>query len=107
MVSLALEFLALISLTTYYALYARDGYSIESLKMAGKSLEAISTLIFLLLLILLAKGYTVTRARLKRKTAIKIACFMLVYTCVYIILFVLEQAVRVCLLLVNLTARVT
>lgn len=97
MMSLALQFVALILLTTYYSLYARDGYSIEGLKMAGKSLEAVSTLVFLLLLILLAKGYTVTRARLKRKTSVKIACFMVVYTCVYIILFILEQAVRTCI----------
>ncbi|RWS10598.1 hypothetical protein B4U79_15302, partial [Dinothrombium tinctorium] len=56
----------------------------------GRALRAVSTLTFLLLLILLAKGYTITRARLKRKSAIKIGAFMTIYTIIYITLFLFE-----------------
>ena len=61
MVSLGLELIALSLYTTYYSLYSYDGISDEGLKLAGRGLEALSTLVFFLLLILLAKGYTVTR----------------------------------------------
>lgn len=59
----------------------------------GKSAEAISTLVFLLLLILLAKGFTITRARLKMGTSMKIGIFMTLYTITYAILFFHEQSV--------------
>lgn len=79
MVSLFLELVALALYTAYYAIYAQQGasdevkrspprvccelelYDSQALKLSGRGLEALSTLIFLLLLILLAKGYTVTR----------------------------------------------
>ncbi|XP_023218945.1 transmembrane protein 145-like [Centruroides sculpturatus] len=57
----------------------------------GKLLEAISTLIFLLLLILIGKGYTVTRGRLRSITAAKIAVFMTIYVVVYAALYLYEQ----------------
>lgn len=91
--SLALQFMSLVMLVAYFSVYARDGFSLEGLKLTGKAFEALSTLIFLLLLILLAKGYTVTRARLKRKTAMKITLFMATYTIAYAILFSWEQIV--------------
>ncbi|CAG2165844.1 unnamed protein product [Oppiella nova] len=54
-------------------------------------MEAVSTIIFLLLLILLAKGFTVTRARLKMSTSVKIGVFMTLFTITYGILFFHEQ----------------
>lgn len=59
----------------------------------GKAVEALSTLVFLLLLILLAKGYTVTRARLKSRTSAKIGSFMALYSFTYVCLFIWEQSV--------------
>ncbi|KAI1296606.1 Transmembrane protein [Halotydeus destructor] len=93
MFSLLLELSALVCLVAHYALYAQDGVEEDTFKIAGKSLEAISTLVLLLLLILLAKGYTVTRARLKRKTTFKIIGFMALYTLVYAALFCWEKMV--------------
>lgn len=59
----------------------------------GRIMEAISTLTFLLLLILLAKGFTVTRARLKSSTSAKIGIFMTLYAITYAVLFFHEQSV--------------
>ena len=42
---------------------------------------------------LLAKGYTVTRARLKRKTAVRIATFMTTYSLIYACLLIWESSV--------------
>jgi hypothetical protein len=68
-------------------------YMIRSIATTGKGLEALSILVFLLLLILIAKGYTVTRARLKHKTSVKIGIFMGIYSLIYAILFVWEKSV--------------
>ena len=45
----------------------------------------------LLLLILIAKGYTVTRARLRQQSAVKVAMFICCYCITYASLFVFEQ----------------
>ena len=47
-----------------------------------------------MLLILLAKGYTVTRGRIKPVTATKIAIFMGIYSIIYGAIFFYEQMVR-------------
>ena len=45
----------------------------------------------LLLLILIAKGYTVTRARLRQQSAVKVAMFICCYGITYASLFIFEQ----------------
>ncbi|PRD18765.1 UNVERIFIED_CONTAM: transmembrane protein [Trichonephila clavipes] len=57
----------------------------------GKVLEALSTLLLLTMLIFIAKGYTVTRGRLRKKTLLKIAAFLWLYVIVYVILFLYER----------------
>ncbi|GFS50582.1 transmembrane protein 145 [Trichonephila inaurata madagascariensis] len=56
-----------------------------------KVLEALSTLLLLMMLIFIAKGYTVTRGRLRKKTLLKIAAFLWLYVIVYVILFLYER----------------
>ncbi|KAH9395616.1 hypothetical protein TYRP_020644 [Tyrophagus putrescentiae] len=58
----------LLFLVIYYAVYAEYGYANIWLRLIGKGFEAASTLAFLLLLLLLSKGYSITRARLKPRT---------------------------------------
>lgn len=48
---------------------------------------------FLLLLLLLAKGFTVTRGRLPIPAIIKITVFMCLYSLTYILLFIYEEKV--------------
>ncbi|XP_054168901.1 transmembrane protein 145-like, partial [Oppia nitens] len=92
LVSVLTECIGITLLCIYYGIYAQKGYSDNALKLFGRSCEAISTIVFLLLLILLAKGFTVTRARLKMSTSIKIGVFMTLYIITYGILFFYEQA---------------
>lgn len=56
-------------------------------------LEGISEFIFMLLLLLLAKGYTVTRGRLRVASAIKLTLFNCLYIVIYALLFLFEQYV--------------
>lgn len=53
----------------------------------------ISTLSLQLMLILIGKGYTVTRARLKARTTVKIHSLMASYTVLYMSLLMYEQYV--------------
>lgn len=49
---------------------------------------------FLLLLLLLAKGYTVTRGRLPVSCSIKLTIFMCSYVVTYVAIFIYESVVR-------------
>ena len=51
-----------LSLTTFsYFSYGMNGYGSPNAKLTGRVLESAGEIVFLLLLLLLAKGYTVTR----------------------------------------------
>ena len=78
-------------LTAHYMVYAFDGIGLERMKLNGRIMEAAGEITFLLLLILIAKGYTVTRARLRQASSIKVAAFITCYCVTYFILFVFEQ----------------
>ncbi|CAG6014887.1 unnamed protein product [Menidia menidia] len=86
-------YFALLSLLfhcVYWGLYARDGVGNGSLKILGKLLFSVSFLVFLLMLILLGKGFTVTRARISHSGSVKLSIYMTVYTITYVILFIYE-----------------
>ena len=76
----------------HYLTYGVNGVGLVRTKLAGRILESASEILFVLLLILLAKGYTVTRARLRQASAIKVTVFMCCYAVVYAALFIYEQA---------------
>ena len=54
-------------------------------------IEAGAELAFVLLIILIAKGYTVTRARLPQASSIKLGVFICCYCVIYTTLFIYEQ----------------
>ncbi|KAG7276216.1 hypothetical protein CRUP_004807 [Coryphaenoides rupestris] len=83
-------FLSLLFHCIYWGLYARDGVGNGSLKLMGKLLFSVSFLVFLLMLILLGKGFTVTRARISHSGSVKLSIYMTVYTITYVILFIYE-----------------
>ncbi|KAM6999593.1 LOW QUALITY PROTEIN: transmembrane protein 145, partial [Passerculus sandwichensis] len=62
MAAAGLEVLSLLLSCVYWGQYGCDGVGHGALKLTGKLLFSISFLIFLLMLILLGKGFTVTRA---------------------------------------------
>ncbi|XP_016141725.1 transmembrane protein 145-like [Sinocyclocheilus grahami] len=90
MTAAGVEVLSLLFFCIYWGLYARDGFGNGSLKILGKLLFSVSFLIFLLMLILLGKGFTVTRARISHSGSVKLSIYMTVYTITYIILFIYE-----------------
>lgn len=61
---------------------------------AGGLFMGASEITFLLLLLLMAKGYTITRARLSSCSTIKLTIFVNTYIVVYIVLFVYQAEVK-------------
>jgi len=61
---------------------------------AGRMCEATAELVFLLMLILMAKGFTVTRGRISTSGSIKLAVFMTIYVLTYAALFIYQAYVR-------------
>ena len=78
-------------LVTHYLVYALDGIGVHTAKLYGRVLEASAEISFLLLIILIAKGYTVTRARLRPASAVKVTVFISIYCVMFAILFVIEK----------------
>uniref|UniRef100_A0A8C5DKQ7 Intimal thickness related receptor IRP domain-containing protein n=1 Tax=Gouania willdenowi TaxID=441366 RepID=A0A8C5DKQ7_GOUWI len=90
MTAAGLEVLSLLFHCVYWGLYATDGVGTGSLKLLGKFLFSVSFLVFLLMLILLGKGFTVTRARISHSGSVKLSVYMTVYTITYVVLFIYE-----------------
>jgi len=61
--------------------------------MTGRLFEATAELVFLLMLILMAKGFTVTRGRISASGSIKLAVFMTIYVFTYAALFIFQAYV--------------
>ena len=67
---------------------------IDDLKsIKGHIWDAIAQIIFLLMLILVAKGYTITRGRLRKITVIKLIIFFSIYLIAYIVSFICAEVV--------------
>lgn len=92
MVSLFFEFFHLLVMCISYGKYANDGEDNYGSKTFGRVLEAVSILVFILMLILMAKGFTITRGRISTSGSVKIAVFMTLYVITYAILFIYEAA---------------
>jgi hypothetical protein len=71
-----------------------DAPSYQIIAFTGRVCESASEIMYLLLLLLLAKGFTVTRGRLRLASSIKLTIFMCLYIVTYTILFVYERQVR-------------
>ncbi|CAG9577154.1 unnamed protein product [Danaus chrysippus] len=70
--------------------YAYNGIGNPASKVIGQFLCGVSETCYLLLLILLAKGYTITRGRLKVAFTVKLTVFMCCYVITYVVLFVYQ-----------------
>ncbi|XP_059522439.1 transmembrane protein 145 isoform X2 [Myotis daubentonii] len=83
-------FLSLLFFCIYWGQYATDGIGNESLKILAKLLFSSSFLIFLLMLILLGKGFTVTRGRISHSGSVKLSVYMTLYTLTHVVLLIYE-----------------
>ena len=72
-------------------MYGLDGIGLVRTKLSGRILEATADFMFVLLIVLIAKGYTVTRARLPQASALKMTVFACCYSIVYVTLFTYED----------------
>jgi len=61
--------------------------------VSGRVFEVVSILIFVLMLLLMGKGFTITRGRISTSGSIKIAVFMTLYALTYAILFFYQAVV--------------
>ncbi|XP_017786554.1 PREDICTED: transmembrane protein 145-like [Nicrophorus vespilloides] len=73
--------------------YAVNGIGSPKLKVVGAMFMGLSETCFLLLLLLLAKGYTVTRGRLPLSAGVKLTIFMCLYVVTFVSLFIYEAKV--------------
>nr|XP_002124065.2 transmembrane protein 145-like [Ciona intestinalis] len=90
MVCIALEVFGLLMLCVAIGTYASDGIGNNGLKLIGEILGTSAELLFLLLLLLLGKGFTITRGHLSYAGTIKMSVFITVYAVIDVILFLYE-----------------
>ncbi|XP_053867346.1 transmembrane protein 145 [Malaclemys terrapin pileata] len=90
MTAAGVEVVSLLFFCIYWGQYACDGVGNGSLKILAKLLFSISFLVFLLMLILLGKGFTVTRGRISHTGSIKLSVYMTLYTITHVVLFIYE-----------------
>lgn len=76
-----------------YAQFSSSGEYTNGCALVGRLADAIAETVFLLMLILLAKGYTVTRGRLRTPTVIKLIVFFTIYVIAYIVTFCFSEIV--------------
>uniref|UniRef100_UPI00398EBCDF transmembrane protein 145 n=1 Tax=Pristiophorus japonicus TaxID=55135 RepID=UPI00398EBCDF len=90
MTAVGVEVLSLVLFCIYWGQYGRDGVGNYAIKILAKLLFSLSFLIFLLMLILLGKGFTVTRGRISHSGSVKLSVYMTLYSITHIILFIYE-----------------
>ncbi|XP_059109472.1 transmembrane protein 145 isoform X1 [Peromyscus eremicus] len=90
MAAAGVEVLSLLFFCIYWGQYATDGVGNGSLKILAKLLFSSSFLIFLLTLILLGKGFTVTRGRISHSGSVKLSVYMTLYTLTHVVLLIYE-----------------
>ncbi|XP_014256440.1 transmembrane protein 145-like [Cimex lectularius] len=74
-----------------YIRFAFDGIGLPKLKTLGRLSESASEVLFLVVLLLMAKGYTITRGRLRMASTVKLTIFICLYVVTFITMFVYEK----------------
>ncbi|KAG6459562.1 hypothetical protein O3G_MSEX011452 [Manduca sexta] len=90
LVSIVTQHSGVMMQTLAYIKYAANGVGSPSTVVIGQFLCGVSEMTFLLLLVLMAKGYTITRGRLKIGFTVKLTVFMCCYVVTYIVLFIYQ-----------------
>ncbi|KAM7288984.1 integral membrane protein GPR180 [Ixodes scapularis] len=84
--ALTLQLLSFLWTITHLAFFAWDGVGVPTLGIVGDVTYMLSQSLFMLLLLLLAKGWAITRTELTWKPVL--FCIWLVYSCIQILLYV-------------------
>ncbi|XP_070551306.1 transmembrane protein 145-like [Ptychodera flava] len=89
--SMLAEFSSLLLLTIALGKYGSTGVRIHGLEVLANLIGAAGILVFILMIVLLGKGFTVTRGTLSKTSFMKLATFMTMYTITYCILYIYEE----------------
>lgn len=90
LVSIVFQHLGVLMESLAYIKYAANGIGSPNAVVVGQFFCGVSEMSFVLLLVLMGKGYTITRGRLKVGFTVKLTVFMCCYAVTYIILFVYQ-----------------
>ncbi|XP_074040351.1 transmembrane protein 145 [Leptinotarsa decemlineata] len=91
--SVVLQLFGIMFVSSCYLKLAMTGFIAVKVKRLGMMLMGASETSFLLLLLLLAKGFTITRGRLPLPASIKLTIFMCIYSVTYVAIFIYEAKV--------------
>ncbi|KAF7283649.1 hypothetical protein GWI33_023286 [Rhynchophorus ferrugineus] len=91
--SCVLQLIGILVLNITYLKMAVSGRISPKMKRFGNMLLGASETCYLLLLLLLAKGFTITRGRLSVRGTVKLTVFMCLYATTYLTIFVYEALV--------------
>ena len=91
MMSLTCEVVAQSLDYIYYAYYVKNGVQLHALQTIAELLHAISEVSLVVLLVLLAHGWTITAAHLGNSTQMKLTVFLSLYILAFGILFVCKK----------------
>lgn len=86
--SVVMEYAGIIVLGLTWIQYGLNGYGPRT--TGGGVMTGISEIAYVLLLLLMAKGYTITRARLSSCSIVRLTIFINTYIVAYIILFIYQ-----------------
>ncbi|XP_072375299.1 transmembrane protein 145-like isoform X2 [Diabrotica undecimpunctata] len=91
--SVLIQLFGIIVVSSCYLKLAVSGFLSTKMKRFGLMLMGTSETSFVLLLLLLAKGYTVTRGTLPLQASVKLTIFMCLYSVTYVSIFIYEAKV--------------
>ncbi|CAL4114637.1 unnamed protein product, partial [Meganyctiphanes norvegica] len=89
--SLVTQIIGLFFLNMHYFRYGDNGIGYENSKLLGRIHIACSTVIMTLMLLLMGKGFNITRGRLRQMSAVRLTAFMCIFSITYATLFIIEQ----------------
>ncbi|XP_068685269.1 transmembrane protein 145-like [Montipora foliosa] len=93
MTSVTFEAISLMLFLIYYDKFGKTGFETYGIKVVARGSNYVAHVVFLIMLILMAKGWTVTRGRISSSGQIKLSIFGTVYTLCFAILFFYEASV--------------
>eukprot|EP01104_Vermistella_antarctica_P017944 TRINITY_DN6500_c0_g1_i1.p1 TRINITY_DN6500_c0_g1~~TRINITY_DN6500_c0_g1_i1.p1 ORF type:complete len:416 (+),score=99.10 TRINITY_DN6500_c0_g1_i1:152-1399(+) len=88
-IAIVLEFISLLVLFVNYVVYIENGSGIEFMVSTGLGFDLVSTVVFMLVLILIAKGWSISTFRLTRRKVL--AAFFGMFVIAYALFFVWSQ----------------
>ncbi|XP_038060809.1 transmembrane protein 145-like [Patiria miniata] len=91
-ISICLQLASLLFSIIALARFAQTGIEMPDMKTAGHVLSSVSDVVFILTLMLVGKGYTITRGRISTSGSVKLAIFITLYALTYTFLYTYANA---------------